>query len=167
MVLLRQISINCPDHGSRSFIKTVFRIFLMVLHHSQDVFQITKRLQIIRLRRFCDFVYFYSHVPRGTWLHSRGRKTRDRKFLLKRPSRDVTPPQCHAWIFHGFLLTRPSRDVTASIGLLMSLDVFLLTRPSRDVTCAPSSQIFASTISTHTSLAGRDTLVDTVKLWNW
>ena len=38
------------------FHKIAIRILLMVLHHSQDIFQITEGIQIIRLRCFCDTV---------------------------------------------------------------------------------------------------------------
>ena len=57
-----------------------------------------------------------------------------------------------------FLLTRPSRDVTAECKSGDSLGAFLLTRPSRDVTLpGRNTTIYgANTISTHTSLAGRD-----------
>ena len=57
-----------------------------------------------------------------------------------------------------FLLTRPSRDVTAASGEDLASTTFLLTRPSRDVTLFRWSPIEFRSISTHTSLAGRDGL---------
>ena len=36
--------------------KMVIHIFLMVLHHSQDVFQIAEWSHVIRFRCFCDAV---------------------------------------------------------------------------------------------------------------
>ena len=83
------------------------------------------------------------------------------KFLLTRPSRDVTDTDQataqvdeisthtplagrdhqknrRVWCHKIFLLTRPSRDVTVSGPCLASGErVFLLTRPSRDVTYTP------------------------------
>ena len=38
------------------FHKTVIRIFLMILHHSQDVFQISEGIQVIRLCCFRNAV---------------------------------------------------------------------------------------------------------------
>ena len=56
-----------------------------------------------------------------------------------------------------FLLTRPSRDVTDLIHSILHFRIqFLLTRPSRDVTINKLMILGNSTISTHTSLAGRD-----------
>ena len=78
-----------------------------------------------------------------------------------------------------FLLTRPSRDVTPSIrkhGAYMTISThtplagrdrrgrtsrrrpqtFLLTRPSRDVTTTVDDSSLIFKISTHTPLAGRD-----------
>ena len=84
----------------------------------------------------CSFANFYSHAPRGTWLEvdsfyqfpnhfyshaPRGTwhgclvdgQPNNIKFLLTRPSRDVTV-SINKWYIYwfGFLLTRPSRDVT-------------------------------------------------------
>ena len=55
-----------------------------------------------------------------------------------------------------FLLTRPSRDVTKMSPASSSIWSFLLTRPSRDVTYYPAGDVKNVNISTHTSLAGRD-----------
>ena len=101
-----------------------------------------------------------------------------RKFLLTRPSRDVTKEDgsydftgaisTHTSLagrdrFRGsstrmskFLLTRPSRDVTATLTSQCTADRFLLTRPSRDVTYQALLYVDRAGISTHTSLAGRD-----------
>ena len=45
-----------PRPRKQVFHKTVIRIFLMVLHHCQDIFQIAEGIQVIRLRCFCDAV---------------------------------------------------------------------------------------------------------------
>ena len=45
-----------PRPWKQVFHKTVIRIFLMLLHHSQDVFQIAEGIQVIRFRCFCDAV---------------------------------------------------------------------------------------------------------------
>ena len=58
----------------------------------------------------------------------------------------------------GFLLTRPLRDVTERHQLASQGRVFLLTRPLRDVTVLLNGQEYDPDISTHTPLAGRDTL---------
>ena len=55
-----------------------------------------------------------------------------------------------------FLLTRPSRDVTSRQRSQYCSSRFLLTRPSRDVTGSPFSPSCTGMISTHTSLTGRD-----------
>ena len=57
---------------------------------------------------------------------------------------------------HSFLLTRPSRDVTILRLPARRTTEFLLTRPSRDVTALSNNPPDNITISTHTSLAGRD-----------
>ena len=57
-----------------------------------------------------------------------------------------------------FLLTRPSRDVTLPGLVLRGTKSFLLTRPSRDVTYALVLYRDRLPISTHTSLAGRDSV---------
>ena len=57
----------------------------------------------------------------------------------------------------SFLLTRPSRDVTDAVLTSAGIQKFLLTRPSRDVTDQYNDQDDNNAISTHTSLAGRDT----------
>ncbi len=59
---------------------------------------------------------------------------------------------------HGckFLLTRPSRNVTMSCIVKDGGEQFLLTRPSRDVTIGRKRYEKVITISTHTPLAGRD-----------
>ena len=78
-------------------------------------------------------------------------------FLLTRPSRDVTRAARAEFADGRFLLTRPSRDVTGNVFLLRcAYAKFLLTRPSRDVTIAELTKEYRDTISTHTSLAGRD-----------
>ena len=56
------------------------------------------------------------------------------RFLLTRPSRDVTEYMYCKSCEPGFLLTRPSRDVTSSAMASATAFAFLLTRPSRDVT---------------------------------
>ncbi len=79
------------------------------------------------------------------------------RFLLTRPSRDVTRGiPVVASGEHQFLLTRPSRDVTQSIENRNCRCEFLLTRPSRDVTTPYVYPITVGRISTHTPLAGRD-----------
>ena len=55
-----------------------------------------------------------------------------------------------------FLLTRPLRDVTILHHSFTLFHLFLLTRPLRDVTSTSIRGLSASTISTHTPLAGRD-----------
>ena len=55
-----------------------------------------------------------------------------------------------------FLLTRPSRDVTKEWKIYLHFRKFLLTRPSRDVTNTGRLAKQETCISTHTSLAGRD-----------
>ena len=55
-----------------------------------------------------------------------------------------------------FLLTRPSRDVTPILSSDSFVILFLLTRPSRDVTHVLADDLPRFQISTHTSLAGRD-----------
>ena len=63
-------------------------------------------------------------------------------------------------ILRKFLLTRPSRDVTISPDTNSPiLEAFLLTRPSRDVTIFLRSYHPSRRVSTHTSLAGRDQIV--------
>ena len=80
-----------------------------------------------------------------------------RKFLLTRPSRDVTNWTILFQRIHlEFLLTRPSRDVTDLYSTESGYSEFLLTRPSRDVTQVSELFQFGCSISTHTSLAGRD-----------
>ena len=78
------------------------------------------------------------------------------RFLLTRPSRDVTTQYLFLAIFRKFLLTRPSRDVTFTCECLNITCGFLLTRPSRDVTNSGYLDTLDEYISTHTSLAGRD-----------
>ena len=101
------------------------------------------------------------------------------EFLLTRPSRDVTKSERYNSLFSvisthtslagrdntsirqrsedvRFLLTRPSRDVTLSQSILLLWMQFLLTRPSRDVTLNSGYLGLSLYISTHTSLAGRD-----------
>ena len=79
-----------------------------------------------------------------------------RRFLLTRPSRDVTAGHWVITASTKFLLTRPSRDVTGTDEDVVQSLEFLLTRPSRDVTI-PIVNIWPwEKISTHTSLAGRD-----------
>ena len=57
---------------------------------------------------------------------------------------------------HRFLLTRPSRDVTNTEARGWEVEGFLLTRPSRDVTDGRVAGFSYEKISTHTPLAGRD-----------
>ena len=101
------------------------------------------------------------------------------KFLLTRPSRDVTEEgsvQYYALSISThtplagrdnlnlsvqehdftFLLTRPSRDVTRTRSVISPIGIFLLTRPSRDVTHSCIIVSVTESISTHTPLAGRD-----------
>ena len=59
-------------------------------------------------------------------------------------------------VLHKFLLTRPSRDVTRIASHSFCVMGFLLTRPSRDVTNPTLLLPLLTVISTHTSLAGRD-----------
>ena len=65
---------------------------------------------------------------------------------------------CCGGLYVRFLLTRPSRDVTRNTGTGHKKIKFLLTRPSRDVTASLFCVFNASQISTHTPLAGRDHL---------
>ena len=81
-----------------------------------------------------------------------------KEFLLTRPSRDVTLFGTIEQLTAGFLLTRPSRDVTSAAPESLPVLRFLLTRPSRDVTIYQLADEYIQTISTHTSLAGRDHL---------
>ena len=60
-----------------------------------------------------------------------------------------------------FLLTRPSRDVTLRKRWNLKFPKFLLTRPSRDVTKRHTQLIQFIEISTHTPLAGRDQFLRT------
>ena len=80
----------------------------------------------------------------------------DLRFLLTRPSRDVTEAMTLNVLTATFLLTRPSRDVTGSKRRCVPQIRFLLTRPSRDVTFIPRRIFAYYGISTHTPLAGRD-----------
>ena len=57
-----------------------------------------------------------------------------------------------------FLLTRPLRDVTLFTQIDTIFLIFLLTRPLRDVTLPDVILMENVEISTHTPLAGRDTL---------
>ena len=59
-----------------------------------------------------------------------------------------------------FLLTRPSRDVTSFLCKTDCPVKFLLTRPSRDVTKFYRKNEADVMISTHTSLAGRDAMLE-------
>ena len=61
-----------------------------------------------------------------------------------------------------FLLTRPSRDVTWVAEEGFETELFLLTRPSRDVTFFWCCSKPCVSISTHTSLAGRDKIAGTL-----
>ena len=79
---------------------------------------------------------FYSHVPRGTWPSWRYSSSQIPDFYSHVPRGTwPLPPHCFSspW---WFLLTRPSRDVTMIFGFFC----------------------IAFKISTHTSLAGRDTM---------
>ena len=78
------------------------------------------------------------------------------RFLLTRPSRDVTYRNHFHNVLCLFLLTRPSRDVTDFERVFAFSLGFLLTRPSRDVTIMHDLKNNTLHISTHTSLAGRD-----------
>ena len=57
-----------------------------------------------------------------------------------------------------FLLTRPSQGVTCFTAVLTLIIEFLLTRPSQGVTEKRWKVKSAIKISTHTPLAGRDSL---------
>ena len=57
-----------------------------------------------------------------------------------------------------FLLTRPLRGATPSTARSTRTRSFLLTRPLRGATVAPVVVCFAKQISTHTPLAGRDSI---------
>ena len=125
--------------------------------------------------------HFYSHAPCGTWRGSGSVCGRWSRFLLTRPLRDVTFTEAilcgtTAISTHTplagrdnllvddkipislFLLTRPLRDVTRIWGHGIQDLIFLLTRPLRDVTFWRSAVCGQVKISTHTPLAGRDTV---------
>ena len=64
-----------------------------------------------------------------------------------------------------FLLTRPSRGATDSMDDCWLTDIFLLTRPSRGATTGLPGKALQWGISTHTPLAGRDSVrVDVQRL---
>ena len=59
---------------------------------------------------------------------------------------------------HKFLLTRPMRDVTFLQKLRTGRLMFLLTRPMRDVTFSADGARETRNVSTHTPHAGRDSV---------
>ena len=82
---------------------------------------------------------------------------RSDKFLLTRPSRDVTGIRFCISIRHRISTHTPlaGRDVSTGAGTGWIIQ-FLLTRPSRDVTLSNYGAERNRKISTHTPLAGRD-----------
>ena len=120
------------------FIHTQFFVHLTIIQiicfFIKIIHMPLRNMNAVRVAVVVDIPDFYSHAPHGTWQCCVSDFHYWFKFLLTRPSRDVT-------VHHGkrsgtasFLLTRPSRDVTTPMLMMPFATSFLLPRPSRDVT---------------------------------
>ena len=110
---------------------------------------------------FAGSLNFYSHIPRGMWrvscvFHMVCVHISTHTSLA---GCDMTGIGSLPWHSARFLLTHPSRDVTITyIPHWVKYFKFLLTHPSRDVTTRRTHPRKKQGISTHTSLAGCDSL---------
>ena len=101
--------------------------------------------------------HFNPRVPCGTRQRCGRSPPSGSQFQPTRPLRDATSwsiPSCAAPAFQP---TRPLRDATAITILLQGISKFQPTRPLRDATVTTIVNSQKVAISTHASLAGRDT----------
>ena len=80
----------------------------------------------------------------------------EKKFLLTRPSRDVTNESGIIYTAKTISTHTPLAGRDIAFPLVHPSMSFLLTRPSRDVTQKQRKLLSVMGISTHTPLAGRD-----------
>ena len=104
-----------------------------------------------------NYMYFYSHAPRGARPLDFEDTYDFSKFLLTRPSRGATILERKGHSYMIFLLPRPSRGATGfvdnpSASLSISTHTPLAGRDQDKPEFASLSEV----ISTHTPLAGRD-----------